>query len=122
MLRKSLLLLGLAMAILWWFGLSRDHSATVLWFNAVAAVLSFGAAGLLDEPDEQPSAAIVPALLGLGLGAVFAVGNARGQPAWANWLNFVLALCYLGVAIAATVGVRRRLQAHARSLSGRQSR
>jgi|SRR6516164_8524786 len=113
MLRKSLLLLGLGMAILWWIGLSRDHSATILWFSAVGAVLSFGCAGLIDEPDEQPSAVFVPGLIGLGLGAVFAAGMAGGQPAWANWLNFVFALGYLGVAIAATVGLRRRVEAHA---------
>ena len=113
MLRKSLLLLGLAMAIVWWFGLSHDRSAIVLWFNAVGAVLSFGCAGLVDEPDEQPSSAIVPALFGLALGAVFAFGVARGQPAWASWLNFVFALCYLGVAVASTVRLRRQVRAHA---------
>jgi hypothetical protein len=113
MLRKSLLLLGLAMAILWWIGLSQDRGATVLWFNAVGAVLSFGCAGLVDEPDEQPSAAIVPALFGLAFGAVFAFSLARGQPAWATWLNLLFALCYLGVAVAATLRVRHQAHVHA---------
>jgi hypothetical protein len=114
MLRKSLLLLGLGLAILWWIGLNRNPAATVLWFDAVGAVLSFGCAGLIDEPDEQPSAIAVPALFGLGFFAVFGWGAARGQPSWAYWLNFLFALAYLGVALVASLRVRRQLHAHVR--------
>jgi hypothetical protein len=114
MVRKSSLLLGLGLAILWWFGLHRDASATVLWFDAVAAVLSFGVAGIIGDGEESPAVSAVPALMGLGLGAVWLAGMARGQPAWANWMNFLFAVAYLGVAIASTVGARRRVHAHAR--------
>jgi hypothetical protein len=113
MVRKSLLLLGLGLAILWWFGLSRNASATVLWFDAVGAVLSFGSAGLIGDADESSSLTVVPALFGLGFGAVAVASGARGQPAWATWMNFLFALAYLGVAIAAGLGARRRLHAHA---------
>ncbi|HSS38183.1 MAG TPA: hypothetical protein VLT58_05390 [Polyangia bacterium] len=44
MVRKSCFVLGIGLAILWWVGLSENQSATVLWFDAVAAVLSFGMA------------------------------------------------------------------------------
>jgi hypothetical protein len=111
---KSLLLLGLGLAILWWFGLSRNPSATVLWFDAVGAVLSFGSAGLIGDADESSSLTVVPALFGLGFSAVAVASGARGQPVWATGMNFLFALAYLGVAIAAGVGARRRLHAHAR--------
>jgi hypothetical protein len=114
MVRKSLLLLGLGLAILWWFGLSRNPSATALWFDAVGAVLSFGCAGLIGESEESRSLTVVPALFGLGFGAVGVASGARGQPAWVTGTSFLFALAYLGVAVAAGVGARRRLHAHAR--------
>jgi hypothetical protein len=106
MVRKSCFILGVGMAILWWVGLSTNHAATLLWFNAVAAVLSFGMAALLEEPERNPSRALGPAVLGLGLAAVWIAGLASRQPVWAVWLNFVFALAYIGVATAAVLETR----------------
>jgi len=106
MVRKSCFILGVGLAILWWVGLSTNHAATILWFDAVAAVLSFGMAALLKEPERNPSQTLGPAVLGLGLAAVWIGGLAAGQPTWASWLNFVFALAYIGVATAAAMGTR----------------
>ncbi|HVZ86004.1 MAG TPA: hypothetical protein VHG72_03495 [Polyangia bacterium] len=99
MVRNSCFILGIVLGVFWWVGLSQNHNATVLWFNAVAAVLSFGVAALLPDPERSPSRAAGPAILGLGLAVLWIVGMAGGQPAWANWINFVLAVAYMGVAL-----------------------
>ncbi len=106
MVRKSCFVLGAGLAILWWVGLSKNHTATLLWFDAVAAVLSFGMAALVDEPERKPSRALGPAVLGLGLAAVWIAGMAADQPIWATWLNFAFALAYMGVAAAAAMETR----------------
>jgi hypothetical protein len=114
MVRKSSLAIGLALAVLWWLGLSQDRSATILWFDAVAAVIAFGIAGIVvDDTSEHPARAAGPALLGLGLGLLWVIGMTRHQPAWANWANFLLAVACLAVAIAA-VGSRYHVPAHVR--------
>ena len=104
MVRKSCFVLGVGLAILWWVGLSNNHGATLLWFDAVAAVLSFGMAALLEEPERKPSRALGPAVVGLGLAAVWIGGLSAGQPGWASWLNFAFAMAYIGVATAAVMG------------------
>ncbi len=106
MVRKSCFVLGAGLAILWWVGLSKDRAATLLWFDAVAAVLSFGMAALLQEPERNPSRPLGPAVVGLGLAAVWIGGMASGQPIWASWLNFAFALAYMGVATAAALETR----------------
>ena len=106
MVRKSCFILGIGLAILWWVGLSENHTATVLWFDAVAAVLAFGIAALLEEPERNPSRALGPAVLGLGLAAVWIGALTGNQPAWASWLNFVFAASFLGVATSAMLGTR----------------
>ncbi len=104
MVRKSCFVLGIGLAILWWVGLSENQSATVLWFDAVAAVLSFGMAALVEEPEHSPGRAAGPAVLGVGLAAVWIGGMAAHQPIWASWLNFVFALAFMGVATSAALG------------------
>ena len=47
-----------------------------------------------------------PVILGLGLAILWIVGMSAGQPAWANWLNFLFALAFLGVAVAAALQPR----------------
>src|SRR4029077_9876214 len=113
MVRKSSLLIGFGLGFMWWFGLSQDRSATILWFDAVGAVLAFGIAGLVDESGHNPSRAVGPAVLGLGLGVVWIVGMARHQPAWVNWMNFLFAVACLGVAIVAA-GAQRTLAQQSR--------
>ncbi len=114
MVRKSCFILGIGLAILWWVGLSQNHAATVLWFDAVAAVIAFGIAALLPDPEElTPSRALGPAVLGLGLAAVWIAGMAAGQPIWASWLNFVFALAFVGVSTSAVLSTRWAHQRHA---------
>jgi hypothetical protein len=117
MVRTSCFILGIALGIFWWVGLSRNPAATLLWFDAIAAVGAFGVAALLSDPERNPSRAFGPALLGLGLGITWVVGIAGGQPGWAAWMNFLFAVAFLGVAVTALmeprlvharIGARRR--------------
>jgi hypothetical protein len=106
MVRKSCFILGIALGIFWWIGLSENQGATVLWFDAVAAVAAFGTAALLSDPERNPSRAFGPALLGLGLAIVWVAGMATGQPGWATWLNLVFAVAFLGLAVSALLQPR----------------
>jgi hypothetical protein len=117
MVRTSCFILGIALGIFWWVGLSTNPAATLLWVDAIAAVASFGVAALLSDPERNPSRAFGPALLGLGLGVAWVVGIAGGQPGWATWLNFLFAVAFLGVAISALVEPRL---VHARQRSRRR--
>ena len=92
MVRKGSFLIGPGLALMWWIGLSLDASAKFLWFDAVAAVLAFGIGGLVDDSVEtRQSYAAGPAVLGVGLAALWILGMAFRQPMWVNWLNFVFA-------------------------------
>jgi hypothetical protein len=115
MVRKSCFILGIALGIFWWIGLSQNQSATLLWFDAVAAVLAFGTAALLSDPERNPSRAFGPALIGVGLAILWIGGMATGQPAWASWLNFVFAVAFLGVAASALVEPRLVHARHGRN-------
>jgi hypothetical protein len=107
MVRKSSYVIGLGLALLWWIGLSLDHSATLLWFDAVGAVVAFAIGGLVDDTlEHNPGNAFGPALLGLGLAAVWITGIATHQPAWATWVQVPFAVACLAVAVV-TVGARR---------------
>jgi hypothetical protein len=106
MVRNSCFILGIALGIFWWIGLSENQAATTLWFDAVAAVVAFGTAALLSQPERNPSRAIPPVLIGLGLAVVWLAGMAGSQPGWANWLNFTFAVAFLGVAAAALMQPR----------------
>lgn len=101
MVRRSSLLIGLGLALLWWIGLSLDRSATMLWFNAVAALIAFAIAGLIEEPEKNPGDAFGPAMLGLGLAALWIIGIATHQHVWVTWANFLFAAACLAVAVRA---------------------
>jgi hypothetical protein len=102
MLRKGLLILGGALALLSVVGLAVDRHATLLWFVVMAAMLSIGSAFIIeDEHALGISRGAAPAMIGLGLMAVFVVGLAWHQPAWAIWLTFVLGLAELVLSMAA---------------------
>jgi hypothetical protein len=102
MVRRSSFIIGLGSALLWWIGLSMKPSVTMLWFNAVAAVIAFAIGGLVDDTAEHnPANAFGPAMLGLGLAAVWIVGIATRQPAWFTWLNFLFAAASLATAVLA---------------------
>ena len=106
MVRTSCFILGIALGIFWWVGLSTNPAATLLWVDAIAAVAAFGVAALLSDPERNPSRAFGPALLGLGLGVAWVVGIAGGQPGWASWLNFFFAAAFLGLAVSALMEPR----------------
>ena len=127
MVRTSCFILGIALGIFWWVGLSENQGATLLWFDAIAAVAAFGVAALLSDPERNPSRAVGPALLGLGLGVVWVFGIAGGQPGWASWLNFFFAVAFLGVAVTALmqprliharIGARQRARHRGASRTG----
>jgi hypothetical protein len=82
MLRKGLLILGGALALLSVVGLAVDRSATLLWFVVMAAMLSIGSAFIVeDEHALGISRGAAPGMIGLGLMAVFVAGLASHQPA-----------------------------------------
>jgi hypothetical protein len=106
MVRKSSFVIGLGLALLWGVGLKLSPHASMLWFDAVAAVIAFSIALLVDDTVEHdPGNALAPALLGLGLAAVWIVGVASREPAWLAWVHLPLAIACLGVAIM-TAGAR----------------
>lgn len=108
MVRRSSFIIGLGLALLWWIGLSLNHNATLLWFDAVGAVLAFGIGGLVDDTVERkPSYALGPAMLGLGLAVVWIAGMASSQPRWVPWFNLLFAVASLAVAVRAAAAGRR---------------
>ena len=89
MVRRSSFVIGLGLALLWGIGLRLSPHASMLWFDAVAAVIAFSIAVLVDDTVEHdPANAFGPALLGLGLAALWIVGVASRQPAWVAWVHF----------------------------------
>ena len=112
MVRRGSFLIGAGLALFWWIGLSLNASATLLWFDAIGAVVAFAIGGLIDDTVEaNPANALAPALLGLGLVAVWIAALASHQPAWVAWLNFLFAAASFGVAVLA-LGARRFEIAH----------
>src|SRR5262245_51538158 len=108
MVRRSSFIIGLGLALLWWIGLSLNHNATLLWFDAVGAVLAFGIGGLVDDTIERKQAyAFGPAVLGLGLALVWIAAMASSQPRWVAWFNFLFAVASLTVAVLAASAGRR---------------
>jgi hypothetical protein len=107
MVRRGSFLIGIGLALVWWIGLSMNRGATLLWFDAVGAVIAFAIGGLVDDTVEtNPANALGPALLGLGLAAVWIAALASHQPAWVAWFNFVAAVACFGVAVM-SLGARR---------------
>jgi hypothetical protein len=114
MLRKGLLMLGGALAVLTLVGLAVDRSATMLWFDAIAAILSIGSAFIVeDEHALGISRGSSPAVIGLGLMAVFLVGRAWHQPGWAVWPTFVLGVAALALSMAVVAERHHELRTHA---------
>jgi hypothetical protein len=107
MVRRASYVIGLGLALFWWIGLSLHTGVTLLWFNAVGAVIAFAIGGLVDDTIESnPANALAPALLGLGLAVLWIVGIASRQPLWFTWLNFAFAAACLVVAVM-TLSSRR---------------
>ncbi len=122
MLRKGLLILGGALALLSVVGLAVDRQATMLWFVVIAAILSIGGAFVVeDEHALGISRGAGPAVIGIGLTAVFAVGLAAHQPAWAVWSTLLLGLAglVLGMMLEVLQHYETDLPAHA---SGSETR
>jgi hypothetical protein len=112
MVRRGSFLIGLGLALLWWIGLSLNHSATLLWFDALGAVVAFGIGGLVDDTVERkPANALGPTVLALGLAIVWIVALVSRQPAWVAWFNFLFAAASATVAVL-TLGGRRFELAH----------
>ena len=115
MLRKGMLVLGLALGLVAALGLHFDHRATLLWFAVIAALLSIGETGIIRERELGATRGIGPAVIGLGLAVVWVVGLHFGQrsSSWAAWVTFVFACAYLGLAIVAARQGRRQTSAPA---------
>lgn len=114
MLRKGLLILGGALALLSVVGLAVDRQATMLWFVVIAAILSIGGAFVVeDDRTLGISRGAGPAVIGLGLIAVFIVGLASHQPAWAVWPTLLLGLGGLTLGALLFVGRHDDVQTHA---------
>ena len=102
MVRRASFIIGLGLALFWWIGISLDHNATLLWFNAVGAVVAFAIGGLVDDTVvHNPANAFGPGMLGLGLTALWIASIASRQPFWLTWLNFLFAAASLAVAVMA---------------------
>jgi hypothetical protein len=111
MVRRSSFVIGLGLALFWWIGLSLNPNAHLLWFDAVGAVVAFAIGGLVDDTVESnPGNALGPALLGIGLAAVWIAGLASGQRWWVSWLNFPFAAACFAVAVLALGSRARRFE------------
>ena len=118
MVRRSSFIIGLGLALFWWIGFSLDHRVTLLWFDAIGAVMAFAIGGLVDDTvDENPANAFGPGVLGLGLTALWIAGVASRQPLWFTWLNFLFAALSLGLAVMAYGG--RHIELRHRALRHR---
>ncbi|HXU00537.1 MAG TPA: hypothetical protein VN903_06070 [Polyangia bacterium] len=116
MVRRSSFVIGLGLALLWGIGLSLDHRATLLWFDALGAVIAFAIGFLVDDTEEHMTGnAFGPALLGLGLAIVWIVGMASRQPTWAAWAQFPFAVACLAVAVMELASRRVEAHSHART-------
>jgi len=114
MLRKGLLVLGGASALLSVVGLLANPSATLLWFVVMAAMLSVASAFIVeDEHALGISRGAGPAMIGLGLIAAFLFGLAGHQPAWAVWLTLLLGIGSLALAMAVVADRHHDLRTHA---------
>ena len=114
MVRRTSFIIGLGLALFWWIGLSMKPSVTMLWFDAVGAVIAFAVGGLIDDTVEHnPANAFGPAILGLGLAAVWIAGIATRQPVWFTWVNFLFAAASLATAVLALSA--RQVQVHRHS-------
>lgn len=116
MLRKGLLILGGALALLSVVGLAVDRRATMLWFVVIAAILSIGVAFVVeDEHALGISRGAGPAVIGVGLIGVFVVGLAAHQPPWAVWLTLLLGLG--GLMLGGTLEIQQHYdsESHARA-------
>ena len=101
MVRRSSFVIGLGLALLWGIGLRLSPHASMLWFDAVAAVIAFSIAVLVDdtvEHDDRERVRLRPCS-GLGLAALWIVGIASRQPAWVAWVQFPFAVACLAVAV-----------------------
>jgi hypothetical protein len=107
MIKRGTVALGIALAVLAAVGLRVDRQASILWFDLVAAVLSVGVAALEQEDEMGPSRAGGPAVIGLGLAAVWIAGLVSQQPRWAVWANFLAACAYLALAAMGAAAGRR---------------
>jgi hypothetical protein len=113
MVRRSSFIIGLGLAVFWWIGLSMKPSVTMLWFDAVGAVVAFAIGGLVDDTAEHNSAnAFGPAMLGLGLAAVWIAGIATRQPVWFTWVNFLFAAASLATAVLALSAHQVQVRRH----------
>ena len=100
MVRRSSFIIGLGLALLWAIGLRLSPHASMLWFDVVAAVIAFSIAVLVDDTVEHATGnALGPALLGLGLAALWIIGVASRQPTWVAWVQFPFAVACLAVAV-----------------------
>jgi NO-binding membrane sensor protein with MHYT domain len=116
MVRRSSFVIGLGLALLWGIGLRLSPHATMLWFDAVAAVIAFSIAILVDDRVEHdPGNALAPALLGLGLAALWIIGIAGRQAAWVAWVQFPFAVACLAVAVVAAGARHVELGSRART-------
>src|SRR3954471_22279429 len=110
MVRRGSFLIGLGLALVWWIGLSLNHSATMLWFDALGAVVAFAIGGLIDDTVESnPANALGPGFLALGLAVVWIVALVGHQPARVAWFNFLFAAASATVAVLALGGRRFQL-------------
>ena len=113
MVRRSSLIIGVGLALLWAIGLGLDRHASLLWFDAVAAVIAFGIAGLVQD-EHNPASSFGPAMLGLGLAALWIVGIASRQPTWAVWAQLPFAVACLAVAAMTASGRQVEIKSRGR--------
>ena len=98
MLRASLAALGVAMLLLWVVGVADGSTIWLTWLDGIAGVLTFLAIPVVRDETGPIGAATVPALLGLGLVAMFVIGLGTHASGWLTWFTLAFGIGYLGFA------------------------
>lgn len=95
MLRASLVALGIATLLLWIVGVVDHATIWIVWLDGVAAALTFLLVPVTRDRVGAIGVAIGPALIGLGLIALFIVGLVTEASGWITWFNLAFGAGYL---------------------------
>jgi hypothetical protein len=95
MLRASLVALALATLLLWLVGLVDGATVWLTWLDGVAALLTLLLVPVTRDYLGPLRVSVGPALIGIGLVAMFVAGLATRASAWLVWFNLAFGAGYL---------------------------
>src|SRR5262249_163584 len=79
---------AVGLVVVWWGGVVKNWAWWLTGLDGIAAVLAIGYAALVTDESGPIAATSGPALIGLGLLALFIVGLATSSSGWLTWFTF----------------------------------